>query len=308
MWENLQKGGINNTGTLYVIAIMAAVASFSFVMMGGTFPVKPLPNPAPPRENPGNQEIVFEQVQDPEKPNLQLQTFKVKETCESKIAVDFLIDVSGSMSFGNKLQEEKAALRAFTARMVDDSVIGIQVFSSPTNVREVVPINFYKNVQTQVQNTISTLTPDGATSTRKGLLLAKEKLEQALGSGNFPGYQFSLIFITDGVPETTNPNETNCIAVSRRETGERRCFAREQDPRVPTNVATEIKNLGVKIYSINITSNERSDVELGPYLEDLLKNVASEPVNDHYYSSLNGAGMTGILDRVFSDICSRSGV
>jgi uncharacterized protein YegL len=304
MWKNLQKGGINNTGTLYIIAIMATIISFGFLMMGGTFPVGPVADTSPPRENVGKQEIVFTQEPDPGKENLQLQTFTIKEQCESKIAVDFLIDVSGSMRFGNKLNEEKAALKAFTDRMVDESVIGIQIFSNPNRVREVVPIGYYKDVKTQVQNTINSLVPDGATSTRDGMALARDKLSGAINANKFPDYKYSLVFLTDGIPETTNPNETDCIATATRDDGYRRCFARAQDPRIPTNIATEIKNLGVKIYSINITSNEKSDVELAPHLESLLQDVASIPISDHYYTSFEGKGLTGILDKVFSDICS----
>lgn len=303
MWKNLQSGGIN-PGMLYILVIMAAVVTFSFLMMGGSFPIEPSPTTKGPN-NPGEQQIVFEQVPDPEKPNLQLQTFKVKNVCQSKIAVDFLIDVSGSMRFGNKQNEEKAALRAFTGKMVDDSVIGIQVFSSPNNVRELIPISYYKDVKQQVQNTISTLTADGATSTRDGLSLAQQKLAAAINQNKFPGYKYSLVFLTDGVPETTNLNEQNCVAEAIRDDGLRRCFARAQDPRTPPNVGLQIKNLGVEVYSINITSQEKSDVEFGPHLEALLKDVASLPTSEHYYVSLNGSGLTGVLDKVFANICSQ---
>lgn len=303
MWNKL-PGRRSKAGMLYVIAIMATVTSFGFVMMGGTFPKSPDANPALPLDNPPEQKIIFEQTDDPGKENLQLQTFSIEQSCESKIAVNFLIDVSGSMRFGAKLNEEKDALRAFTNRMVDESVIGMQVFSDRTNVREVVPINFYKNVETQVQSTISTLIPDGTTSTKDGMILARDKLSQAISSGSFPDYKFSLVLLTDGVPET-NPIDTDCIARAVRDDGYPRCFARSQDPRVPTNIGNEIKALGVDIYSINITSSEGSDVALKPQMVELLKDIASDPDENYYQESFEGAGLTGILDRVFSDICNK---
>lgn len=306
MWDKLQKGGLNNTGTLYIIAIMATITSFAFVMMGGTFPTTPDENRTPPRKNPGKQEIIFDQVTDPGKKNLQLQTFSVKDACESRIAVDFLIDVSKSMSFGNKLSEEKKALKAFTDRMVDDSVIGMQIFSSPNNVREVVPISKYKDVKANVQNAINSLNPNGATSTRTAMILARDKLAQAVSSGDFANYKYSLILITDGVPEADGLlpyNSDKCIAVVPDPTLGERCFAKKEDPRIPSNIATEIKNFGVDIYSIQITSNSSSDRELQPHLEKLMKDIASTPINEHYYTSFEGTGLTSILDKVFTDIC-----
>lgn len=301
-----QKGGANN-GILFIVAIMATLVSFSYLMMGGVVPDVPEATTKAP-ENMGEQEVVFNQDPDPGKKNLQLQTFSVKTnptpppSCVSTVAVNFLIDVSGSMQFGNKQNEEKAALRAFTSRMVDDSVIGIQTFSAGTT--DVVPISLYKDVQQQVQNAINTLSASGNTETRSGLILSKQKLSDAISQNKFPGRKYYLIFLTDGIPETSNFYEQDCIATARRDDGYRRCFARKQDPRTPTNIGTEIKDLGVEIYAINITSTEGSDVALAPYLEALMKDVASAPVSEHYYTSLNGANLTTVLDKVFKNICN----
>lgn len=296
--NKLQYKGKADTGTLYVVVILISLIAFSYFLAGGSLPAMDSANT---QSNPGKQEIIFNQVNDPGKKNLQLQTFTVKNTCESKVAVDFLIDVSGSMAFGNKQSQEKAALQAFTNRMVDESVIGIQTFSAGTS--DVVPISFYKDVKNRVQSAISNLPAVGNTQTRDGLMLSETKLSEAITQKKFPEHKYSLVLLTDGIPETT-PNETDCEATAIRQDGFKRCFARPQDPRVPTNVATEIKNLGVEIYSINITSTEKSDVELAPYLEALLKDVASPPLSEHYYTSLDGADLKAILDKVFKDICS----
>lgn len=300
MSKNLFRGGINS-GMLYVIVIMAVVTTFSYLMMGGTIPTGPTAVTKGP-DNPGKQEIIFEQDADPGKRNLQLQTFSVKTTCESQVAVNFLIDTSGSMAFGNKQNEEKNALQAFTGRMEDNSVIGIQTFSAGTT--NAVPISLYKDVKTQVQNTIRSLPAVGNTQTRDGLTLSRDLLADVISQNKFSDRKYSLVLLTDGIPETANENETNCIATATRSDGYRRCFARAQDPRTPPNIAADIKNMGVEIYSINITSTEKSDVELAPHLEALLKDVASEPISEHYYTSLNGADLKNVLDKVFKNICS----
>ncbi|HVF69074.1 MAG TPA: hypothetical protein VNA13_00770, partial [Xanthomonadales bacterium] len=101
---SLQKGKAKN-GILFIVVIMATITSFAYLMMGGTLPDAPQATTTAPG-NPGKQEIVFEQETNPGKKNLQLQTFKVKTTCEDKIAIDFLIDVSGSMDNNNKIVKE----------------------------------------------------------------------------------------------------------------------------------------------------------------------------------------------------------
>lgn len=289
-------------GMLYVVVIMLTLISFSFFLVGGKFPAMTPQITAP---DPGKQEIIFEQDKDPGKENLQLQTFKVKNSCESKIAVDFLIDVSGSMRFGNKQQREKDALRAFAGKMVDDSVIGMQVFSAGT--REIVPLSKYADVKNQFASAVNGLTASGNTETRNGMLLSKQKLSEVISQNKFPGYKHSLILLTDGIPEAFPEiiDDAHCRKIVYEPgINSDRCFAIAQDPTEPPNVGDEIKNLGVDIYSINITSNEVSDVEMAPFLESLLKDVASTPVSEHYYTSLDGADLTRILEKVFKDICT----
>ncbi len=305
-----QKGGANN-GILFVIAIMATITSFAYLLMGGVAPDYPEATKNAPK-NIGKQEIIFEQNTDPGKKNLQLQTFKVKTTCEDKIAVDFLIDVSGSMGNGNKQVNEKNAINSFVSRMTDNSVIGIQVFSDPNNVREIVPISLYKDVKTQVRNTINSLSASGATSTRSALDLAKQKLSQAISENRFPDYKYNLIFLSDGVPEAAGliPNSQNCLVTSPYTdplTNQTtiRCFARIQDPRTPTNIPDEIKTLGVDIYSIAITDPQ--DQPMKSELLRLLSDVSSDPNSTYFYESVDGTDLTAILDNVLKSICEGGG-
>lgn len=279
--------------------------SFGFALTGGS--IFNAPTSPTATNNPGKQEIVFSS--ESAKKNLQLQTFTVKNTCQQTLAVDFLIDISGSMKFGDKQPKEKEALNAFTSRMGETSVIGIQTFSS--NVYDNVQISYLKDVRNQVQSTISGLTADGATSTRDALKLAQQKLSAAITQKKFPGYKYSLVLLTDGVPEAAGllpyDNQKCLVTVPDAALGGDRCFAKIQDPRGtptdPTNIASQIKNLGVDIYSIGLTSENSSDKTLQPYLEALLQDVASQPLSTHYYTSLNGENLTNVLNNVLSSIC-----
>jgi len=301
--KRFKKGGINS-GTLYVVVIMLLVTSLSFFLVGGN--LFNMPTSPTPAAYPGKQEIVFSS--ESAKKNLQLQTFTVKNTCESKIAVDFLIDISGSMGFDNGIKQtnEKNAVKAFTSRMVDKSVIGIQTFSSPQLVRENVPLSYYKDSKAQVQNTINTLPADGATSTRDAFNLAKQKLSAAISQKKFPGYKYVIILLTDGIPEAEpiKTDSNSCeIVVQDTERNVPRCFAKIQDPRIPTDISAEIKGQGVEIYSLALTSPHSSDRALQPSLTKLLQDVASTPLSTHFYSSDNGQDLKTQLDSVFTDIC-----
>ena len=303
-------------GAFYIILIMLLVILAANYFSGGFKPVNPNgPDGAPTLEQDfdpndyGSQQIVFpsDAINSSDQKGLQLKTFSVN-VCGQKTAIDFLIDTSGSMEDDGKMEKAKSALHEFTKTIGGKSVIGIQTFSK--DVKERVPLSYYKEVKKQVDDTINGLKPDGWTRTRDGLTLAKEKLADAINQNKFPGYHYSLILITDGVPEIPppQPDTRDCyIRVDDPVTAPaKRCFAKQQDPRIPTNIAQEIKSLGtegVAIYSIGIFSEASSDKQLKPYLESLLKEVASQPTNTHYYDSINANNLKQIFDNVINKIC-----
>jgi hypothetical protein len=295
-----------NTGFLYLAVIMFVIVGFAFLMMGGTFPDYPAATTKAP-SNLGEQEIVFTQDPDPGKKTQQLQTFTVKNKCEDKIAVNFLIDVSGSMRDNNKIEKEKNALRAFTGKMSDNSVIGMQIFSDPNIVREILPLSLYKDVKQQAQDAINSLTTYRATSTRDGFNLSKQKLTEAINQNAFPDYQYNLVFLSDGVPEVDMPESQktpeNCLATAPYR-GQTRCFAKAQDPRSPTNIPNEIKLLGVDIYSIAITDSV--DQPLKNELLQLLKDAASDPDSTYFFESVDGNDLQTVLNNVLKSICSNT--
>lgn len=294
-----------------ILFIMGLVIAAAFVSSGGTTPVDPNGPGGPPTLEPHfniedypQQKIVM--PTDPQTQadtNLQLKTFNVSH-CGKNSAMIFLIDTSGSMKFANKIDNTKRALKYFLDNLGGKSVVGLYSFSK--DVKEEVPINYYKDVKVEMDDAIAELRPDGHTRTRDGMELTRQKLQEVIEEKAYPGYKYSLIIMTDGVPEVPPSQPRNCYvtAYDPNTAPALRCFAREQDPRVPTNIASAIKQMGVGIYSVNIYSpNYPSDVVMFPYLEALLKEVADQPTDTHYFSSVNGENLTKILESVVSSIC-----
>lgn len=298
-------------GYLYVLVSMFLVGGTGFLLSGGFVPVDPNGPGGPPTLPPyfniadwGEQKKIFPtNINRAADKNLQLKTFRVN-TCGQKTALNFLIDTSGSMQLDGKIDKEKAALMAMTKKLTVKSVIGMQTFSR--NAREEVPISFYGDVKDDVQGKIAGLKPDRETRTRDGFSLAKQKLTEAINSNKFQGYKFSMILLTDGVPEIPPEQPRTCIFEGFDPTyGNNRCFAKEQDPRIPTNLAADIKGLGVEIYTVGIYSQSTTDKAFYPYLSSLLKELASSP--NHYYESIEGGSLDKILNEVLNNICEEQG-
>src|SRR6185437_10497344 len=72
-----------------------------------------------------------------------------------------------------------------------------------------------------------------------------------------------------------------------------RCFATDQDPTVPPNLADEIKNEGVRVFSIAIL--DQQDDRFNTQLKQLLQNVASP---DSFYVSPTGQDLTDIMNKI----------
>ena len=171
------------------------------------------------------------------------------------------------------------------------SGIGIDTFGDIA--KQELPISQYKDVKTQVQQVIGNLTPNGYTHTRDAFQLAYNQLQTSIESGDFPEYQYNVILMTDGVPEQA-PQRTCYVQFPDPNTAPlERCFAKEQDPTVPTNIPDEMRQLGADVYVVNVYSPQyTSDAEMYPYLTDLLQKVASNPLDTHYFVSINGGNLT----------------
>lgn len=299
-----------NTSILSVFFVLLLIVIAAFIATGGLTPVDPNGPGGPPTVEPyynggnyPNQHIITPTgSHSSSQEKLQLQTFQV-DNCGQNAAILFVIDKSGSMSFAGKMTNTKKALRYFVNNMGGKAVIGIDTFSQDVN--EKIALNYYKDVKQPVSQVINYLTPGGWTRTRDALELAKDQLSKAITDEDFPGYRYNLVLMTDGVPEIPDASRHCEVTVPDPNLKDGiRCFAKEQDPTIPTDVSTEIKSLGVDIYTINVYSpSYPSDKALFPYLDALLKKVASTPVNTHYYVSTNASNLSDILHNISNSIC-----
>lgn len=302
------------TGALSIFFIMGLVLAGAFVASGGGQPVDPNGPDGPPTlepyfnraDYPAQRIIVPTDPQTQGDNNLQLKTFNVSN-CGKNTAMVFLIDISGSMKFANKIDNTKTALEYFLKNLGGKSVVGLYTFSK--DVKEEVPIGYYRDNKAEIERVIDKLEPEGHTRTRDGMILARTKLAEAIQEEAFPGYKYSLVILTDGVPEVPPTENRNCYVTAHdpNTAPALRCFAKEQDPRVPTDISKELKQKGIDVYSVNIYSpNYPSDVVMFPHLEALLKEIASAPTETHYFSSVNGQNLEKILDSVVTSICKDS--
>ncbi|MBU3978830.1 VWA domain-containing protein [Patescibacteria group bacterium] len=331
------KSKSQGIGVLYTIIILFLTLAAATWLSGGLIPVDPNGPEGPPTLPPyfgidgdqDEQRIIYPPgalTPDP-KGNLQLKTFKVN-VCGQKSAIDILIDTSGSMTDENKIGKIKDSLKIFTKNFSNTTAVAIQTFSDQE--RDKVPWDLYKNNKQEVQTTINNLPAQGHTVMRNGFKLAKDKLNEAISQNKFPGYNYTLLLISDGVPEIPPPsgaspydparcNEPNydpAPAGDNRNCYARvcdpitapalRCFVKDQDPRIPTSLPQEIKNMGVSIYAIGLYADSSSDNKLRDWLEPLLKEVVSQPVSTYYYaydSKTSTEKLKTIFENIVTKIC-----
>lgn len=289
-----------STSKLMLGAFIFLAVATGALLTNGILPKSTL---TPQSKDPGDFEIIQE-TPIPGVKGLQLRTIRFK-ACSNKASVGLLVDRSGSMA-GPKMENLKSALSTFTLGLGDDSIIGMDSFSSndggATGVTENVPFSKNKDVKPQVASAISGLVALGGTNTRSAFTFMKDKLLAA--KTKFPENPFTLIFLSDGVPET---NPKDCASgiefngTSYGTTGAR-CFANSEDPTQAPSVAQEIKDAGIKIYSIAIYNpSESSDVFFLPSMRDMMKKVASP---DSYYETPNPADLKTIYRAIASKICN----
>lgn len=226
-----------------------------------------------------------------DKEALRLRTIKFK-ACEERVAVDLLVDNSGSMGGAGKLQGLKDALTIFTEKLPEESVIGFHSFSN--TAQEKVPFGQYKDNKAQIDQAISNMRPDGGTYTRDAFTFVNNKITAA--QQQYPDQEFALIFFSDGIPEAT---PRDCTPTQCTPGSQLRCFQKNQDPTQDPNIAQIIKDKNVKIYSVALLDSE--DTCYNSQLEGLMSSVASSPEN--YYKTFNPADLKNIYDQITFQIC-----
>lgn len=293
------KGRKKGKVTIYLLILVVILGSILFAQ--GIFPKSTI---TPSLED--SESILATQTPGPERGNLQLDTLKFIK-CGETVAVDFLVDNSGSMRFGNKMANLKSALTTFASTFPPYGIVGMQSFSDWE--KEDVTFGYFKDKKQEFLRAISLMQPDSATHTKDAFILTSTLLPSAMA--RYPKQKFNLIFISDGVPETGRqddlcpggPGTDSEYCTARRDVipspGSQplcRCFDPSQDP---TQIATDIKSKDVRIFSIGYISDE--DDKFKEKLRTLMKNVASSP-EDFYEAPITNQ-ITAIIKQITTKIC-----
>lgn len=253
--------------TFKLLMLIVILGSIAFV--SGIFPksqITPI-DPNGPKYKP------IKEGDPQQKDSLQLKTIKF-EACSQTVAVEMVLDRSGSMNRPiTKMNDLKTASLFFINKLTDDAPIGIVSYDS--TVREELPIQAYGPVKSQVTTIINSLQPGTNTHTRDAMIRAKQALE--IGIPKFPGRQFALILVSDGVPNSPVT----------------------QDPRTPTNVGNDIKNMGVKIFTIAITQGlTPGEVQI---MKDVMGNTASP---NSFFEAPDTSQLESIYNKIGFEICN----
>ncbi len=276
--------------------IVILILILAFALAGGVF------TRLSPFTNQGTYETELFGTGSTTQEGLQLGTFGVLQ-CKNKTAINFLIDNSGSMQFGepdSKIDQLKTALRTFAEYFPPTGAIAMQTYSE--QVRERVPFSIFNESKTLFLEEVSAMGPQTATHSRDAFLVAERNIN--LGKGLFPDFQFSLVFISDGIPESRQMNNL-CPGGQNGEYCMRhplaasacRCFDTNQDP---TDVAARIKANGTRIFTIAFT-DDHADAKLNDKLQNMMRNVASGP-NDYFHAPVNNQ-LTNIISLITNRVC-----
>lgn len=260
-----QKGFVGILSA-FVITIIIVAAGFGFLLIGGfDFPKYEYQEDS----NGGYIPVITEDKSGDN--SLQLKTLKFK-SCSSTAALNFLLDRSGSMT-GNKIAKLKSGMLSFANKLSDESIIGIQDFSSPEHpsgilVKVLVPFNYYKNVKNDLPSLVNGLRAGGNTNMKSALSFTKERIKE--GQAKFPDRKFAFLFLSDGAPVPAD----------------------SQTP--DDNLINELKKLDIRIFTIAYGSSAEG-------VRPLMKKIATS-AEDAYYVP-NEDQIEKILNEIAVKIC-----
>lgn len=211
---------------------------------------------------------------------LSLKELPIEEMSTScgtgKVAVDFLLDFSTSMSCKNsnegscKIDSLKEAIAKLMAKYPKDSLIGAQTLE-----KNLVSIDKFENIP-DFAEIVTNHDLEGGTPTQKGLNLSLSELQVA--KSRFPDYtNWNLIVMTDGCP---NPGE---------------------EPRIP---AQRIRDeLGITIYSVGIEIGQdiKCDKQGGVEGAKVLMNDLAGSTTRAYFT--DASGLADVADKILQNIC-----
>lgn len=138
-----------------------------------------------------------------------VQGYAVPDEERKPAVLTFIIDVSGSMADGGRLEMVKRALGMLVERLRSDDVVSIAVFTSqawvvlnPTSGRD----------KRAILNAIDSLSPQNTTNADAGLRVGYQLAEEAYRSG----YINRVILCSDGVANTGTTSPDDLVEFVRR--------------------------------------------------------------------------------------------
>lgn len=210
-----------------------------------------------------------------------------------RVAVDLLLDTSGSMNSSSKINLLKGAVIQFAGNLRPDDVIGVQQFSSPidlggTGARDVISIGPYN--QTLFNQVINQLSPtNGFTHMRAGFELTRQRINAGRQQYSSSNYNWVLIFLSDGIPE--DESVVSSVPV----------FAESQNP---TDIANQLK-VDTRIITIGLDMDAFRNAGY-PNITDqgrnLLRSLASAPTSQNYIESPTGIQLQSIFNNLNSSV------
>ncbi|MBI4084622.1 MAG: VWA domain-containing protein, partial [Candidatus Levybacteria bacterium] len=295
-----QIGGLcfRGRGDIYVVSILAIIIIASAFLVGGVYPdlqqVSDTADTFEPKDKKADKKntgvVQLRQLDAKKKPrnqnnnnqnrrNRQDQSGK-PPACTKKGAIAFLIDVSESMAAEGKLTKLKEALNGFVNKLPSGSLVALYTFSDPSFGEPKERASF--GSKTKLPRVINGLSPEGATYMLQGFQLVQQKLSVA--KDDFPNHQFSLILVSDGVPELIECDKSHMPDNTCRAN---RNYDYTQDPTL-TNIPDLIKDQDVRIYSIAIYDKEDLDVSTNKLIQ-IMQSLASP--DSYFDETANGGGL-----------------
>lgn len=279
----------------YVSLILILVVFFSTMLVGGLFDY-PVPKSilSVPTHNPVQ---VYNETYNKNN-SLQIANLRVFPeatvacTPTDKIAVDFLLDTSGSMERFDREAKLKRALLGVSSFIQSDTIIGIQQFSGDTT-KEVIKISPFGSVAANnngksYDELINTMKIGGGTPMRQGFKITRDTLRIAINNPVYKTFKWYLILIADGGP---NKGEDPRQA-ARNET---------------VSYVDQIKQMDVTIFTIGIQLDD-PDNKGGTYQDrqNLMREIATG--GNYFYevkdSEVNA--LESVFDRIANEVCLKN--
>lgn len=209
-------------------------------------------------------------------------------TPNTKMAVDFLIDISGSMCetdltsglgrcsspsiipTDSKMGKLQAALTEFAEHLKTDDLVGIQTFETTADS----PLSLGTFVKSSFLREVDNLYPNGSTNMRGGFTEADSRIRPVIG--NYRDHKWAFILISDGRPNHIDPFSG--------------LQATEQDsPLYPPDLVQPIKDLGVTVLTIGFGQDS---------VDSLLQAIASSKPGSNEKYFYKAPSTSDILDKI----------